>query len=263
MTSDPVDLTRDGAVATIRMARPAAMNSLTVAARVALRDALHEVAADDAVRAVVLTGTGRAFCVGQDLKEHAAALRQGTEGLAASVTEHYNPIATAIATMPKPVVAAVNGTAAGAGAAMAFAADFRLVAKSAAFNTAFAGIGLSCDTGASWTLPRLVGYTKATELLFFPRTVGAAESLDLGIASRVVPDHSFAAEVDRFAQELAAGPTLAFAAIKRSLAYSASHDLASSLEFEGQKMDLTGRTADHQSAVEAFLAKTAPTFGGR
>lgn len=263
MTSEPVDLTHDGTVATIQMARPEAMNSLTVAARVALRDALHEVAADDTVRAVVLTGTGPAFCVGHDLKEHAEALRHGTEGLAASVCEHYNPIATAIATMPKPVVAAVNGIAAGAGASLAFAADFRLVAESAGFNTAFAGIGLSCDTGASWTLPRLVGYTKATELLYFPRTVSAGESLDLGIATRVLPDDAFVEEVGRFARRLAEGPTLAFAAIKRALAHSASNDLASSLEFECQKMDLTGRTADHQGAVEAFLTKTAPTFGGR
>jgi 2-(1,2-epoxy-1,2-dihydrophenyl)acetyl-CoA isomerase len=263
MTSEPVALTREDAVATIRLVRPDEMNSLTLATKVALRDALHEVAADDTVRAVVLTGSGRAFCVGQDLREHAEALRAGGDGLASTVIEHYNAIATAIATMPKPVIAAVNGVAAGAGASIAFAADLRIVAASAGFNTAFAGIALSCDTGASWTLPRLVGPTKAIELLMLPRTIDAQEALDLGIATQVVPDEAFDAAVTTLARRLATGATLALASIKRAVAYAATHDLASSLEFEAQKMDLTGRTADHAAAVEAFLAKQPPTFRGR
>lgn len=263
VTSEPIAVTREGAVATIRLARPDQMNSLTAATKVALRDALHVVAADDAVRAVVLTGSGRAFCVGQDLQEHVDALRSGSESLAGTVAEHYNPIAMAIATMPKPVIAGVNGIAAGAGASIAFAADFRVVAESAGFNTSFAGIALSCDTGASWTLPRLVGPTKALDLLMLPRTIEAGEALDLGIATRVVADADLDVEAAALARQLAAGPTLAYASIKRAVAYAATHDLASSLEFERQKMDLTGRTRDHLAAVEAFLAKRPATFEGR
>ena len=140
------------------------------------------------MRCVVLTGTGRAFCVGQDLKEHIEILRSGSsDALFRTVPEHYNPIVTAVATMPKPVIAAVNGVAAGAGASLAFACDFRILADTAGFNLAFTGIALSCDTGASWTLPRLVGRAKALELLYFPRTLKADESLELGLATKVVP----------------------------------------------------------------------------
>ena len=170
------------AVATVRLNRPEAMNSLDTATKVALRDALREVAADEAVRCVVLTGSGRAFCVGQDLKEHVQLLESGDEqALFSTVREHYNPIVTALATMPKPVLAAVNGVAAGAGASFAFACDMRIVADDAGFNLAFTGIGLSCDSGASWTLPRLVGQSKAIELLYEPRTLSASEAAELGL----------------------------------------------------------------------------------
>ena len=247
-------------VATVTLARPDAMNSLTLTAKVALRDALHAAAADSAVRCVVLTGSGRAFCVGQDLREHVA--RDPADGMN-TVVEHYNPIVTAIATMPKPVIAAVNGIAAGAGSSMAFAADFRVLASSAGFNTAFAAIAFSCDTGASWTLPRLVGQARAIDLLMRPRTVGAQEALELGLATSVVDDEAFEAAVAALATELAQGPTLAYGAIKRAVAYSATHDLPSSLEHEGQKMALTAGSADHQVAVQAFLAKEKPVYSGR
>ena len=263
MSDSPAPVTRTDAhgVATLTLARPEGMNSLTLATKIALRDTLHAVAADSSVRAVVLTGSGRAFCVGQDLKEHVTDLEKGP--LSDTVTDHYNPIVTAIATMPKPVVAAVNGVAAGAGASLAFAADFRVVAESARFTTAFAGIALSCDTGASWTLPRLVGTTKAMDLLLRPRTIDAAEALELGIATQVVPDDELEPAVAHLASELAAGPTLAYASIKRAVAFSATHDLPSSLEHEGQKMALTGASQDHRAAVQAFLDKEKPRFAGR
>lgn len=253
---------REG-VATITLTRPEALNSMTTAAKVALRDAVHAAAADNAVRAVVLTGSGRAFCVGQDLREHAEGLTRDQSELWATIPDHFAPIATALATMPKPVVAAVNGVAAGAGASMAFACDFRLVAESAGFNTAFAGIGLSCDTGASYTLPRLIGQARAVELLLLPRTVTAAESLGMGLATQVVPDEELAATAAAFASRLAEGPTLAYAAIKRAVAFSATHDLAEAMVHETQKMALTGATEDHAHAVTAFLAKQQPVFTGR
>ena len=140
------------------------------------------------MRCVVLTGSGRAFCVGQDLKEHVQLLQGGaSDTLFSTVDEHYNPIVSALASMPKPVVAAVNGVAAGAGASLAFACDLRLLADTAGFNLAFAGVALSCDTGCSYHLQRLVGRAKAIELLYFPRTVSAEESLELGLATQVVP----------------------------------------------------------------------------
>jgi 2-(1,2-epoxy-1,2-dihydrophenyl)acetyl-CoA isomerase len=260
----PVLLEVSEGVALVTLNRPQAMNSLDVATKVALRDAVVAVAQDPAVRCMVLTGTGRAFCVGQDLKEHVELLEQGdSDTLFSTVPDHYNPTVTAIATMPKPVIAAVNGVAAGAGASLAFACDYRLVAESAGFNLAFSGIALSCDTGSSWTLPRLVGRARAIELLYSPRTIPAAEALDLGLASRVVPSEDLAGETAALATKLAAGPTAAYGAIRRSVAFSAGHGLAESLAFEAEMMTLTGGTEDHRNAVASFVAKQPPTFHGR
>ncbi|MGH3370554.1 MAG: enoyl-CoA hydratase/isomerase family protein [Nocardioidaceae bacterium] len=251
-------------VATITLNRPDAMNSLDVATKVALRDLATEAGSDPSVRCVVLTGTGRAFCVGQDLKEHIGIIQSGDrDGLFRTVPEHYNPTVTAFATMDKPVVAAVNGVAAGAGASLALACDFRVVADTAGFNLAFTGIGLSCDTGISWTLPRVVGRAKAIELLYFPRTIPAGELLELGMATTVVPAGDLEEEVAELARRLAAGPTLAYGAVRRAVAYSAGHDLASSLEFEAQMMAHTGATQDHSRAVASFVAKEKPVFEGR
>jgi 2-(1,2-epoxy-1,2-dihydrophenyl)acetyl-CoA isomerase len=260
--SSPVTYSVDDAVATITLDRPEAMNSLDTATKVALRDHVLRAADDNAVRAVVLTGSGRAFCVGQDLKEHADALAADAADLGQTVREHYNPIATTLATMPKPVIAAVNGIAAGAGAAFVFACDLRIVANTAGFNLAFAAIGLSCDSGSSWTLPRLVGWARARELLLLPRTVPAEEALALGLATEVVPAGSVLERATELARQLAAGPTLAYAAIREALEYSAAHGLAESVANEGELMRRTGATEDHRAAVAAFLAKRPPTFEG-
>lgn len=259
-----VNYTLDGSVATITLNRPDGMNSLTAQSRSELKEALHRAASDSDARAVVLTGTGRAFCVGQDLKEHVTRLRaEPIDRVWSVVASDYEPMATAVATMPKPVIAALNGAAAGAGTSLAFAADFRILSERASYNLAFANIALSCDTGASWTLPRLIGQAKATELLMRPRTVRADEAKRLGLATEVVAADEFTSFVQGFALELAAGPTLAYASIRRALAYSATHDLADSLRYEGQLMALTGGSADHRTAVDAFLAKEQPTFEGR
>lgn len=261
--SSPVQVRRTGAVATVVLDRAEAMNSLDVATKEALLRALREVAGDESVRCVVLTGTGRAFCVGQDLKEHVTLLAEDAEQLWTTVARHYNPIVELIATMDKPVVAAVNGIAAGAGAAFAFAADLRYVAASAGFNLAFTGIALSCDSGTSWALPRLVGPATAKELLFFPRTVDAQEALALGLATEVVPDDQLEARVGEVASRLAAGPTLAYGAVRRAVVFSSAHSLTDSLDFEEQMMTRTGTSEDHRAAVDAFLAKERPAFTGR
>jgi 2-(1,2-epoxy-1,2-dihydrophenyl)acetyl-CoA isomerase len=212
----------------------------------------------------VLTGSGRAFCVGQDLKEHIELLGGETKDqLFSTVEEHYNPTVTALATMTKPVVAAVNGVAAGAGASLALACDFRILADSAGFNFAFAGVALSCDTGVSWTLPRIVGRAKALDLLFFPRTIGAEESAELGLATSVVPAADLSSATAELAGRLSAGPTVAYGSIKRSVNNSGAVDLTTALTFEAEMMALTGATEDHHQAVKAFVAKERPLFEGR
>lgn len=260
----PVDVSVIRAVGTITLNRPKAMNALDDAAKDALLVALEQLDADDQVRCVVLTGAGRAFCVGQDLNEHAATLQTGDlEKLWSTVPEQYNPIALTIAQLSKPVIAAVNGVAAGAGASLAFLADYRIVAASAGFNTSFTAIGLSCDTGSSWTLPRLVGQGRALDLLLNPRTIGAEEALAIGLASEVVTDDDFADRTSALANRWAAGPTRAYAAVRRAVGYAAGHPLSDALAFEARLMSETGATDDHRQAVESFLAKKEPTFEGR
>ena len=262
--TDPVLYNLTDGVGTVTLNRPDSLNSLDMATKTALRDILERAAGDPSVRCVVLTGTGRAFCVGQDLREHVDNLaNQPLKQIWSTVPEHYNRICSALATMPKPVVAGVNGIAAGAGASLAFACDFRIVADTAGFNLAFTGIALSCDTGSSWTLPRLVGQAKAAELLMLPRTVSAEEAVTLGIATKAVTAESLTDEVRQLATRLASGPTVAFAAIRRSLAYSASHSLEESLTLEAEMMANTGGTEDHRDAVAAFVEKRKPTFHGR
>ncbi len=248
-------------LATVTLNRPDAMNALDAETKDTLLDALRSAAADAGVRAVLLTGRGRAFCVGQDLKEHVATLESG--GGMATVAEHYSPITALIATMPKPVVAGVNGVAAGAGAGFAFAADYRVVADTASFNTAFAAVALAADSGMSWSLPRLVGFGRAQELMLFPRSIAAQEALELGLAHRVVPAAELAAEAAAVARKLAAGPTLAYAGVKELLAYGAEHPLADTLAREGEVQERAGASADHRAAVAAFLEKRAPRFTGR
>ena len=251
-------------LATITLNRPAAMNALDVATKVALREAVESAASDDAVRAVLLTAAGeRAFCVGQDLKEHIGLLAQGSDVVMSTVKDHYNPVVRALTEMPKPVVAGVNGVAAGAGFGIALAADYRVVADTAAFNTSFAGVALTADSGISWTLPRVVGPGRAADLLLFPRTISARDAHELGIANRLVPSTELPAEAEKVARALASGPTVAYGAIKESLAYALSHSLAETLEKEDELQGRAGASEDHAIAVRAFVNKETPQYLGR
>jgi 2-(1,2-epoxy-1,2-dihydrophenyl)acetyl-CoA isomerase len=255
-------------LATITLNRPEAMNALNIAAKVALREAVRSAAGDDAVRAVLLTAAGdRAFCVGQDLKEHITLLAQdretGSGQTMTTVREHYNPIVRALAEMPKPVVAGVNGVAAGAGFGFALAADHRVVADTAAFNTSFAGVALTADSGISWTLPRVVGPGRAADLLLFPRSIKAQEAYELGIASRLVPAAELRTEAEKVARALAEGPTVAYAAIKEAVAYGLSHSLTETLEKEDELQTRAGASQDHAIAVQAFVDKEKPKYLGR
>jgi 2-(1,2-epoxy-1,2-dihydrophenyl)acetyl-CoA isomerase len=260
---DVVLIDRSDGVATVTLNRPDAMNSLSVELKEALLEALRTVSADPAVRAVVLTGAGRAFCVGQDLREHAALLEADDPAPLRTVKEHYNPIALALAELPKPAVAAVNGVAAGAGASLTFACDFRIAAASASFLLAFAGVGLGLDTGASWTLPRLIGSARATALALLAEPVGAEAALEMGLVNAVVDDERVLTAAQTLALRLAAGPSAAYAAIKRAIAHAASTDLAGALEIEDELQVALGQTEDHRNATLAFLHKQKPTFTGR
>ena len=282
--TDSVRWDLDGAVATITLNRPQARNALTAELKTELLGALGQAASSPEVRAVLITGAGQAFCAGQDLREHAGLLEAARSGAEVSpavtgppagapppgapaaldtVREHYNPLVLAIRSMPKPVIAAVNGVAAGAGAGLAFACDIRIAAQGASFLMAFARVGLAADTGVSWTLPRLAGAGRAAELLMLAEPIRAPRALELGLVNQVVEDADLAAIAGALATRLAAGPTAAYAGIKEQLNYAAGHGLADALEKEAEVQTALGRTADHQAATLAFTRKQEPRFLGR
>ena len=260
--SDTVLLERAGAVATLTLNRPDSLNSLTLDMKVALKAAVEELRDDTSVRAVVLTGHGRAFCVGQDLREHAALLETGDPAPLSTVREHYNPVVTALAEMDKPTVAAINGTAAGAGLGLACALDFRIGAAGARYTTAFAGIGLTADSGLSWTLPRLVGSGRASALLLLAEPITAEQALEMGMLNAVVAPGQVLTAAHELATRLAQGPTAAYACIKQSLRFASSSSLAEALVKEDELQTRAGETADHKAAVRSFLAKQPPVFEG-
>lgn len=254
-----VEVDADDGVATITLNRPEALNALTVPMKQALLVAFRRVARDTSVRAVILTGAGRAFCAGQDLRER---LQPDAAPLGVEVRERYNPIIRAMRALPKPIVAAVNGVAAGAGASLAMACDIRIASESASFALAFGRVGLVPDSGATWLLPRLVGVTRAAELALLGDSVPAAEALRLGLVGRVVPAEELATEARSVAARLAAGAPRAMALTKRALNAAWSHDLDAALDYEAHLQDLAGRTKDHAEGIAAFLEKRPPRFTG-
>ena len=249
----------DGAVAILTLDRPEALNALTVPMKVALREALEAIAADGSVRAVILTGAGRAFCAGQDLAERE---QPDAAPLEVEVRDRYNPIIRAIRSMGQPVIAAVNGVAAGAGASLAFACDLRICAEEARFVLAFGRIGLVPDSGATWFLPRLVGLAKAAELALAGDQVDASEALRLGLVSRVVPGERLLVEARALAERIAEGAPLATALTKFALARSATITLDEALEDEAKLQGIAGASSDHAEGLAAFREKRPPRFTG-
>lgn len=262
MTDTPVVVDRRDALVTITLDDPEHRNALTTAAKLALRDAVADAATDEGVRAVVLIGTAKAFCLGQDLGEHAKALGDGAEAAFATVREHYTPIVRDLLTMPKPVIAAVGGTCVGAGLGLALACDHRVFATGVKLATAFSGIGLTFDSGLSVTLPRAVGDARARELVLFGRSFTAEEAISWGISGETVPAEEVLPRSVELARRLADGPTLAFARSKHLIGQARGMSLDEALEAEALGQIACGSTSDHAGAVAAFLNREEITFTG-
>lgn len=237
--------------------------ALSRSAKEQLVDGLERLSRDQSVRAVVLTGSGKVFCAGQDLGEHAAALKADPASAFDTLPEHYHRIVLALATMPKPAVAAINGTCAGAGISLALACDIRVCSSAAKFVTAFTGIGLTPDSGLSAALARAVGAARASELVMLAEPFSAQQALDWGLVGRLADSGNVLSEAMKLASQLSAGPTLAFAEVKRAIQAAAQPSLTQTLASEHDAQARLGLTQDHQTAVEAFLAKRRPEFHGR
>jgi 2-(1,2-epoxy-1,2-dihydrophenyl)acetyl-CoA isomerase len=246
-------------VATLTFNRPDVFNSINKPVALALQDHLRACQADDSVRAVVLTGTGRAFCAGQDLAEITGP---DAPDVADIVEQHYNPIVLLIRELDKPVIAAVNGVAAGAGANLALACDVVVAKDSAAFIQAFSKIGLAPDSGGTYFLPRLVGMQRASALMLLGDKVSAAEAVQMGMIYKAFADESFDGEVAKLAAKLAALPTKGLAYTKQLLNSTFGNDLAQQLRAEGDYQLRAGHTADYREGVAAFLEKRQPIFTG-
>jgi 2-(1,2-epoxy-1,2-dihydrophenyl)acetyl-CoA isomerase len=248
-----------GGIATITLNRPEALNSLEGRLKAELQIAIRQAGRDSNVRVVILTGAGRAFCAGQDLKER---LQPDPTSLDDEVRERFNPIVSAIRLLDKPVIAAVNGVAAGAGASLAFACDLRIVSETASFVLAFGGIGLIPDSGATWLLPRLVGLGRATELMLLPDPLPAAEALRIGLVNRVVPAAELLAETGAMAATLAAAAPRALALTKRAIRRALESGFEDAIDYEASLQGIAGRTADHAEGMAAFVEKRPPRFTG-
>lgn len=263
-TSSPLRVERDGGVAILTLDRPEVLNAFDEALTDALGVALRDAAADAGVRAVVITGAGRAFSAGQDLRERASAIeRRADLRLGDELRRRYHPAIVAIRTMRKPVIAAVNGVAAGAGFGLAVSCDIRVASTLASFRAAWAKVGLVPDAGSAFFLPRLVGWGRAVDLMLTGRAIGADEALATGLVTTVWSAAEFASGWHTLARELAEGPTEALALTKIGLNAAWEQDFAAFLETEATLQDRAGSTADYAEGVQAFRAKRPARFTGR
>jgi 2-(1,2-epoxy-1,2-dihydrophenyl)acetyl-CoA isomerase len=256
---DTIQLDQRDGVLMVTLNRPDVLNAINDQMLRELFDALRQADREAAVRCVVLTGSGRGFCSGQDLRDRVGT---GTPSFRESLGTRYNPVIRQMRTMEKPILAAVNGVAAGAGCSLALAADLRIASDRASFIEVFARIGLVPDSGSTYFLPRLVGLGKALELAYTADAVDAAEALRMGLVNRVVPHDALFTEVTTLATRLAAGPTRGYGLAKRAINYGLHATLDQALEYEAAVQEIAGRSADHHEGVAAFLAKRQPFFTG-
>jgi 2-(1,2-epoxy-1,2-dihydrophenyl)acetyl-CoA isomerase len=256
-------LEKKNGIATITLNRPDKLNAFNDELTFKLKDALKEAERDASVKAIVLTGAGRGFCSGQDLQ--ARGLTDGGQrpSLGVSIRHRYNPIILKIRSMEKPVIAAINGVAAGAGASLALICDFRVASEGAYFVQSFTKVGLIPDSGSTFLLPRLIGVTKAFELMLTADRLEAKEAYQLGLVNKVVPAEVLMEEAMALAKRLAAGPSLAFGLTKRAVNRAIFNDIEELLEYEASLQEIAGRSDDFEEGVKAFVEKREPAYKGR
>ena len=257
---DAILFSVESGVAFITMNRPDKLNSFNRPMALQLQSVLDQCAGDENIRAIYLTGAGKGFCAGQDLAEVVDPQGPGMQRI---LSEHYNPIVQRLREIQKPVVAAVNGVAAGAGANIAFACDIVVSKTSASFIQAFSKIGLIPDSGGTFTLPRLIGFQRASALMMLGDKVSASEALQMGMLYKVFEEEVFETESKKLAVQLASMPTKALGYIKQALNASATNDIQSQLALEDQLQQKAAATADFKEGVDAFLAKRAPQYKGQ
>jgi 2-(1,2-epoxy-1,2-dihydrophenyl)acetyl-CoA isomerase len=250
----------ENGIATISLNRPEVYNALNDEITFELQDAMKAIAKDDSVRAVVLTGEGKAFCSGQDLK---ASATQDKRSFMDSLHKRYNPIIRAMRNLPKPIVCRLNGVAAGAGCSLALACDVIVASEDASLIEVFINIGLVPDSGSSYFLPRLIGMAKAFELCSRGTKVKAREAERLGLVNRVVPAAELDLAVSEYAEYYAKAPTRAIGLIKKMLNRSAASSLEDMLEYEAYCQEIAGNSADYKEGVSAFIEKRKPDFKGK
>lgn len=250
-------------IATLTLNRPERLNAFTVPLHTAVRDALDTVDADTSVRALILTGAGRAFCAGQDLRERAGAFESGERiDLGRTLQDNYNPLVRRLASLPVPVIAAVNGPAVGAGAALAITCDIVLAARSATFQFAFAKVALGPDCATSWSLPRLVGLGRALALTLTAQAITAQDAERIGLIWKAVADDALLAEATLLAERFVDGPREALSAIKRQMRAGVEQGLDAALDAERDAQSRLGRLGDYREAVDAFVGRRKPQFSG-
>jgi len=246
----------------ITLNRPDKLNALTDAMLQELHAAFAKAAGDKATRCVLLTGAGKGFCPGQDLANVQEMSRGGKPAYGEHIRANYNPLILAMTRHPKPIVAAINGVAAGAGMSLAMACDVRIASEKASFLQAFVSIGLVPDSGSTWFLPRLVGRQRALELMLSGRKLSAAEALEWGLVNQIAAPEQLMEEATKIALRYASAPTYAIGQIKRNVDFAESHSLEETLALEAKSQAECGLSADHQEGMRAFLEKRTPVYKG-
>ncbi len=263
MSFEHILFTIEQGVASLTLNRPDQLNSFNAQMHKEVREALKQVRQSAEVRCLLITGAGRGFCAGQDLGDRNVAPGAAAPDLGESIEKNYNPLIRALRDLPMPVICAVNGVAAGAGANIALACDITLAAKSASFIQAFCKIGLVPDSGGTWTLPRAVGMARAKALALLGDRLSAEQAEQWGMIWRCVDDAALQDEALKLARQLATQPTYGLALIKRALNASASNSFDEQLDLERDLQRLAGRSEDYREGVSAFMAKRTPEFKGR